>query len=597
MPEAGVYTDLPQPNTGVDTVVVDAPNSEVNSVPDVFSVNAVSLSYKKSVNEFGEVAIASGEKEINSIITKGVVEYVHIVPQGAELLSSFMFMKQKINADGENTEVKGRYTVNGSTQTRVYEDNFSPVLTMQALKMIIAGASAKNYELSTADVGTAYLNADMDANIYIRAPKEIASIFVKVDHKAVKFIRPDGSLFMKLKKALYGCRSSAKLWNEEVTSFLLSIGFLQNDMDRCVFNRKMESGGMLTIGIVVDDFIICSPSVKCREWFIKKLVEKYKQIKSVDGAILNFIGFKIARDANFNYSLSMSGFSKDIVKHCFGENFGIVKSKHSPATDRLFDVNVDLPLLSVERQEWYHSVCAKLLYLANHLRPDLSLAVSFLVTRVNKANQVDVDKLFRVCEYLNDTVDMVLRIGKSSSATPILEAYIDASFGNHLDGKSHTGMVVNYGNNPILWKSVKQKLIAKDSTEAELIALSDRVRDVVWCKNFLIAQGEDVDHAVTTYQDNTSTMHLVSAAGKELRTKHLRVRQNLVKEMEHLGEIKIKYLPTIEMVADMLTKPLCGTKFKEMVQSVMGDDNIPASKTAGVRSLSEDSVDVMCCRI
>ena len=92
-------------------------------------------------------------------------------------------------------------------------------------------------------------------------------------------------------------------------------------------------------------------------------------------------------------------------------------------------------------------------------------------------------------------------------------------------------------------------------------------------------------------------MHLVSAAGKELRTKHLRVRQNLVKEMEHLGEIKIKYLPTIEMVADMLTKPLCGTKFKEMVQSVMGDDNIPASKTAGVRSLSEDSVDVMCCRI
>ena len=191
-------------------------------------------------------------------------------------------------------------------------------------------------------------------------------------------------------------------------------------------------------------------------------------------------------------------------------------------------------------------------------------------------------------EYLNETVDMVLRIGKSADSTIMLEVYIDASFGNHLDGKSHTGMIVNYGGNPVLWKSVKQKLVAKDSTEAELIALSDRVRDVVWCKDFLLAQGEDIDHAVTIFQDNTSTIHLVSAIGKELRTKHLRVRQNLVKELEHFGEIKIKHLPTVEMVADMLTKPLCGAKFKEMVQSVMGDDTYPCAETAGVRYTLED---------
>ena len=222
------------------------------------------------------------------------------------------------------------------------------------------------------------------------------------------------------------------------------------------------------------------------------------------------------------------------------------------------------------------------MYLANHLRPDLSLVVSFLVTRVKKANQIDVEKLFRVCEYLKETADMVLRIGKNANPTPMLEGYIDASFGNHLDGRSHSGMIVNYGGNPILWKSVKQKLVAKDSTEAELIALSDRVRDIVWCKDFLIAQGENIDHAVTIFQDNTSTMHLVSATGREMRTKHLRVRQNLIKEMCAAGEIQIKYLPTVNMLADMLTKPLCGTKFKEMVQAVMGDDDRPAI-TAGVR--------------
>ena len=570
--------DIVNNNTSVST---DAVVCSLNlSTPIVDDLWVAHISYKKGLELFGEIATKACENEISSIIIKDVVKYVHSVPKDATLLRSFMFLKQKIDSDGDNTVVKSRLTANGSTQPKLYDDNFSPVLKGESLKMIIVLAASNNYKLCSADIGTAYLNANMDSNVYIRVDKEIASIFVKIDPNSADFLQSDGSLFMKLQKALYGCRSSAKLWNDEITKFLLSIGFVQNEMDRCVFNRVMKCGGKLTVGIVVDDFIISYPNVAARSWLLDNLRGKYKQVKSQIGDTIDFIGFKIVRDNEFNYKLSMVGFSKDVIKSCFGDND--VKCKISPATDRLFDIDFSLPLLSPSLQEWYHTVVAKLLYLSNHLRPDLSLAVSFLVTRVNKANDIDVQKLFRVCEYLNDTIDMCIKICKSSVSAPRLESYIDAGFGNHADGKSHTGMIVKLNGNTISWKSVKQKIVSKDSTEAELIALSDRVRDVVWCKDFLIAQGVDVESAVTTYQDNTSTMHLVSAVGKEHRTKHLRVRQNLVKELELIGEIKIKHLPTIDMLADMLTKPLSGVKFREMVQAVMGDDNY-RDKSVGVR--------------
>jgi hypothetical protein len=56
-----------------------------------------------------------------------------------------------------------------------------------------------------------------------------------------------------------------------------------------------------------------------------------------------------------------------------------------------------------------------------------------------------------------------------------LEAYIDASFALHPDGKSHTGIVVLLGGVGVFYASRKQKCISKSPTEAELVALSDDV--------------------------------------------------------------------------------------------------------------------------
>ena len=68
-------------------------------------------------------------------------------------------------------------------------------------------------------------------------------------------------------------------------------------------------------------------------------------------------------------------------------------------------------------------------------------------------------------------------------------AYVDASYGVHADGKSHTGMTISVGRGPVVAKSTKQKLTTKSSTEAELVGLSDSTSAIIGVRNFLEAQG------------------------------------------------------------------------------------------------------------
>jgi KUP system potassium uptake protein len=113
-------------------------------------------------------------------------------------------------------------------------------------------------------------------------------------------------------------------------------------------------------------------------------------------------------------------------------------------------------------------------------------------------------------------------------------------------------------------KSSKQKLVAKSSTEAELIALSDALGQVIWTRNFLCAQGYDLG-PFTVLQDNLSTMTMVkNGASTSDRTRHVNIRFFFAKDRVDSGEIKLQYCPAEDMVADLFTKPLQGELFRKL---------------------------------
>jgi hypothetical protein len=109
------------------------------------------------------------------------------------------------------------------------------------------------------------------------------------------------------------------------------------------------------------------------------------------------------------------------------------------------------------------------------------------------------------------------------------------------------------------------KCNTKSSTETELISLADKLADVIWMRYFIECQGYDIDEYII-FQDNMSALSLEKNGriSSSKRTKHIKAKYFLIKDYYDAGEIDVKFCPTDEMWADVLTKPLQGQKFRDM---------------------------------
>jgi hypothetical protein len=157
--------------------------------------------------------------------------------------------------------------------------------------------------------------------------------------------------------------------------------------------------------------------------------------------------------------------------------------------------------------------------------------------------------------------------------TNILQWWVDASFAVHPDMKSHTGGTFMMGKGSIYSTSTRQKLVTRSSTEAELVAVSDVMPQILWSRYFLEAQGYDVKDSVV-YQDNKSTILLAEngRASSSKRTRHINIRYFFVTDRIKDKELSIKYCPTGNMVSDYFTKPLQGTLFRKMRNLILNID-------------------------
>jgi hypothetical protein len=238
----------------------------------------------------------------------------------------------------------------------------------------------------------------------------------------------------------------------------------------------------------------------------------------------------------------------------------VERKYRTPAVDELFTVT-ESPKLSKLDESFYRTNVAKALYLAKRARPDILLPVSFLTTRSVACTEEDLTKLYRVLGYIAETPDQGITVEFGDN--PRVRAWVDAAYGLHdSDGKSHTGASLVFGNGgPLYQTSVKQNIVSKSSTEAELVAFSDVASEVLSLRNFSIGQGYPPTPAVI-YQDNNSTMTLIANGGPcSKRSKHIEIRHFWMTEQIDAGRVIVERCPTEVMWANLLTKPLQGSQF------------------------------------
>ena len=165
--------------------------------------------------------------------------------------------------------------------------------------------------------------------------------------------------------------------------------------------------------------------------------------------------------------------------------------------------------------------------------------------------------------YIRSHATRGIRLSPGSSGFQV-SCWTDAAYGVHSDGKSHTGSVLTIGNSgPVHAKSSKQTNVTKSSTEAELVGLSDSANQGIFMRNFIIAQGHNIGPLVI-YQDNMSTIALVQRGRSAAeRTRHIAIRFFWISERASSGEVKVVHMPSAQLYANLLTKPLQGPQFEE----------------------------------
>jgi len=159
--------------------------------------------------------------------------------------------------------------------------------------------------------------------------------------------------------------------------------------------------------------------------------------------------------------------------------------------------------------------------------------------------------------YLRNTEDLAIQFDAQPSTAQDVHlpvGYTDSDLAGDLDDrKSTSGYVFALGNGAISWRARKQPLVAFPTVEAEYIGESDAAKEAIWIASLYSRLLGLEAYPQEIFVDNKEAIQLAKNPKFHERTKHIGVRYRDACER---NVIKTTYLPTSEMVADIMTKIL-----------------------------------------
>ncbi|RVW66752.1 Retrovirus-related Pol polyprotein from transposon RE1 [Vitis vinifera] len=171
-------------------------------------------------------------------------------PRDVEPISCKWVYKIKRRTDGLIERHKARLVARGFSQQYGldYDETFSPVAKLTTVRVLLALAANKDWDLRQMDVKNAFLHGELDREIYMNQPMG----FQSQGHP--KYV-------CKLRKALYGLKQAPRAWYGKIAEFLTQSGYSITPADSSLFVKA--NGGKLAIVLAyVDDLIITGDDVE-----------------------------------------------------------------------------------------------------------------------------------------------------------------------------------------------------------------------------------------------------------------------------------------------------------------------------------------------
>ena len=380
---------------------------------------------------------------------------------------------------------------------------------------------------------------------------------------------------LKLFRNLYGQRQAGRVWNQYLDAGLVKIGFVQSDIDPCVYYK-----GSTIFACYVDNGIFVGPDMGEIDAAIQVLKGEKFNVEDC-GTIMDYVGVHI-EDTGNGLKL-MQPLLIDSILEDMGINNRQPTKEVPAASTKILQRDLHLPAY-VGRYH-YRSVVGKLNYLEKSNRPDIAYAVHQLARFCEDPRKSHHEALIHLCRYLlgSRNEGLVYQVDSTHS----FETYADADFcGNwkreiaHTDvstAKSRSGYVIMYANCPVLWESKLQTMLALSTTEAEYMALSQALRETI---PLIELVREIKEHGFKAYigvthmhceafEDNTGALELARIPKIRPRTKHINNVYYHFREAIRQGDIKVFHIDTTKQLADIFTKPMVQNIFKRLRKAIM----------------------------
>ena len=231
-------------------------------------------------------------------------------------------------------------------------------------------------------------------------------------------------------------------------------------------------------------------------------------------------------------------------------------------------------------QGLYQSAVGSLLYLSTRTRPDIAYAVSNVAKFCSNPSKQHWTAVKRIMHYIKGTIYLGLAYGRNEQKDCI--SYSDADWGGDSDDhRSTSGNIFQVGGAAINWRSKRQSCVALSTAEAEYMALTNAAQEAVWLRKLTadLTKEERAPKPIVIYEDNQSAICIAKKPQFYGRTKHIGIKYNYIREQVNSKNVELKYCPTEEMLADMLTKGLNREKLEKLTDmSGMRIINLPASE-------------------
>ena len=560
-------------------------------------------------------------KELSGLIALGTWK-VDILPDDREAIGTKLVLKAKYKADGTFDKNKARLVVQGFHQ-RIGKDfysTFSPMASLTAVRMLMATAVQLGLPLIHMDVPQAFIQAMVDADIYVKLPKGIS--ILTLDEAGKRVPLEDAGKALKLIKALYGLKQAPQLWNKELTNYLSQLGFKRLESESSIYLKRNDAQYTVILA-EVDDLVITGSSVKDLDTLKKSFVDKW-QITDWE-PIKSFLGIRV------NYDLDAGLLTMD-VEHKVNDFF----AQHAKALGKVGSSNIPYVETAVKEahthpdralsplEQYMHdnfaSIVGSLIYISITCRPDIVYAVNQMAKGMHNPKLAHIVAMKQTLKYLNShrglsltyrrkhnlieglfrtlaEMDGALQTLQSTAGTPGDPAVLfsDSDYANDPETrKSISGKATYLFNCLVSWQSKRQPVIACSTHEAEIIAMKLVADEGIWQRRLLSELGILTSSTIMgskgrlpptpLLSDNKASTFTANTPSTGVLSKHIDVRFLKVREYVASGEIRVVHVRTDYNVSDFFTKGLTIQKFARFRELLMGEQPSKSKTAVDTRS-------------